>query len=647
MLNEDKVKRSSFEPYSEKSILNNFCFDIIEHSETAYIILDLSNFTCEYLNRAAITNIKKADKLDYSQKTLYQLWDEMADVVVKNLNQVVESGETKMLKEVGITSVSSAPYDSQIYYDLNIKPLKHQGKINYILLSFSDVTDRVKQKMKVADVTERYKAINSAVDDGVLLIDSRGEVLEANETFYQIHGLENAEDVPDSVTISQQSFQLLDYDRNLIPFNDWPYFRALRGERVSGHEYIGVNKQSGIEFYGIFNAVPIYDEDKAVKYVVLSIKDITSVIKAKQKLEKSENLLKLIIDNSRDGIHLLNLKSGKYEFMNPSQSELTGFTTDELMFDLQSAAERLHPGDQAIVNKYLEDVIKGIRPDKPVEYRWKVKNGQYRWFSDNRRLIKDEDGNPNYLVGVSRNIDKRKRLEFEILDKNNQLKSFNQLQENLLYMVAHDLKNPISSLNMLLEIWEKDHSQVTVENFHLVLKQIQKRFEVVTAGLTEILKTEGDISSLKVELVNIDQCIANVLEENSFQLTKCEGKVDYKPTGIQIDYVNSYLHSIINNTISNAIKYRATDRKLEITISVMKKSDFLVVGISDNGIGIDLKSHKNWLFKPFKRFTNTSYGTGVGLYLINNLVRKNGGRIEIDSEPGVGTTVSCYLRAYR
>ena len=647
MLNEDKVKRSSFEPYSEKSILNNFCFDIIEHSETAYIILDLSNFTCEYLNRAAITNIKKADKLDYSQKTLYQLWEEMAYVVVKNLNQVVESGETKMLKEVGITSVSSAPYDSQIYYDLNIKPLKHQGKINYILLSFSDVTDRVKQKMKVADVTERYKAINSAVDDGVLLIDSRGEVLEANETFYQIHGLENAEDVPDSVTISQQSFQLLDYDRNLIPFNDWPYFRALRGERVSGHEYIGVNKQSGIEFYGIFSAVPIYDEDKAVKYVVLSIKDITSVIKAKRKLEKSENLLKLIIDNSRDGIHLLNLKSGKYEFMSPSQSELTGFTTDELMFDLQSAAERLHPGDQAIVNKYLEDVIKGIRPDKPVEYRWKVKNGQYRWFSDNRRLIKDEDGNPNYLVGVSRNIDNRKKLEFEILDKNNQLKSFNQLQENLLYMVAHDLNNPISSLNMLLENWEKDHSQVTVENFHLVLKQIQKRFEVVTAGLTEILKTEGDISSLKVELVNIDQCIANVLEENSFQLTKCEGKVDYKPTGIQIDYVNSYLQSIINNTISNAIKYRATDRKLEITISVMKKSDFLVVGISDNGIGIDLKSHKNWLFKPFKRFTNTSYGTGVGLYLINNLVRKNGGRIEIDSEPGVGTTVSCYLRAYR
>jgi len=277
MLNEDKVKRSSFEPYSEKSILNNFCFDIIEHSETAYIILDLSNFTCEYLNRAAITNIKKADKLDYSQKTLYQLWDEMADVVVKNLNQVVESGETKILKEVGITSTSSASIDSQIYYDLNIKPLKHQGKINYILLSFSDVTDRVKQKMKVADVTERYKAINSAVDDGVLLIDSRGEVLEANETFYQIHGLENAEDVPDSVTISQHSFQLLDYDRNLIPFNDWPYFRALRGERVSGHEYIGVNKQLGIEFYGIFSAVPIYDEDKAVKYVVLSIKDITSV----------------------------------------------------------------------------------------------------------------------------------------------------------------------------------------------------------------------------------------------------------------------------------------------------------------------------------------------------------------------------------
>ncbi|MEM6965709.1 MAG: HAMP domain-containing sensor histidine kinase [Bacteroidota bacterium] len=108
----------------------------------------------------------------------------------------------------------------------------------------------------------------------------------------------------------------------------------------------------------------------------------------------------------------------------------------------------------------------------------------------------------------------------------------------------------------------------------------------------------------------------------------------------------SYIKSIFYNLLSNSIKYRSYERPLEITVSITKKDVYTVISITDNGIGIDMERYGHFLFKPFKRLTLERKGTGIGLSIINSVVRKNGGRIEVKSKINKGASFAVYLVPY-
>ena len=72
----------------------------------------------------------------------------------------------------------------------------------------------------------------------------------------------------------------------------------------------------------------------------------------------------------------------------------------------------------------------------------------------------------------------------------------------------------------------------------------------------------------------------------------------------------------------------------------------MTLAFADNGLGIDLSRQGHKLFRPFSRLTTRGEGKGLGLYLIKNMVEKNGGKVMLHSTPGQGTTVTCYLVEY-
>jgi PAS domain S-box-containing protein len=122
--------------------------------------------------------------------------------------------------------------------------------------------------------------------------------------------------------------------------------------------------------------------------------------------------LRTVIENSRDAINMLDLASGRYVLMSPAQVGLTGFTEEELReMTAEAVYDRVHPDDRHVAVSQQKTLAAGLEPESTVEYRWKVKSGEYRWFSDSRKLVRDGQGRPVALVGVSRDITKRKRLE--------------------------------------------------------------------------------------------------------------------------------------------------------------------------------------------------------------------------------------------
>ena len=147
-------------------------------------------------------------------------------------------------------------------------------------------------------------------------------------------------------------------------------------------------------------------------YFVSLFEDITERKKAEETLKETERRLHVITDNSQDGINLLDLTTGKYVFMNPAQVKLTGFTAEEINnISAEEAYDRTYPDDREVTMAQQKKVASGEDVSEPVEYRWKVKSGEYRWFSDSRKLVRDEHGQAIAIVGISRDITERKKTE--------------------------------------------------------------------------------------------------------------------------------------------------------------------------------------------------------------------------------------------
>ena len=161
------------------------------------------------------------------------------------------------------------------------------------------------------------------------------------------------------------------------------------------------------------SAVPLTGGRPEPPYdLLVMVTDETDRVRAEQALQESERELRTIVDNSRDGINMLDLATCRYVFMSPAQVRLTGFTQEEINnISAEEACDRVHPEDRELSVEQQRMVIAGEEPTEPVMYRWKVKSGEYRWFSDQRKLVRDEDGRPVALVGISRDITEQKQIE--------------------------------------------------------------------------------------------------------------------------------------------------------------------------------------------------------------------------------------------
>jgi signal transduction histidine kinase len=142
--------------------------------------------------------------------------------------------------------------------------------------------------------------------------------------------------------------------------------------------------------------------------------------------------------------------------------------------------------------------------------------------------------------------------------------------------------------------------------------------------------------------MNFSEMIEQVWEDNFKNETEVDLQIHLEAQ--QITFVKSYLKSILYNFISNAIKYRHPKRKPSIQITTKELADEVVMSIQDNGVGIDLRKHRQKLFGLYQRFHLDKEGKGMGLYLCKTQVEALGGRIEVQSEVGTGTKFDIYFR---
>lgn len=227
---------------------------------------------------------------------------------------------------------------------------------------------------------------------------------------------------------------------------------------------------------------------------------------------------------------------------------------------------------------------------------------------------------------------------------NSELEDRNKELDSLLHIISHDLKTPIATLRASLDIIERKLAAQLQEK-ELKLLTISKNS---ISHMTETIQSLGEIIKTK-QLANpiletIDLCllINDIILELQGTIEETHAEILVNINECEFYYERIHLHSIIQNLITNALKFRHPGRPPVVSIAALKVEGSLRLSVTDNGLGIPEKQKHN-LFSKYIRFHHHLEGTGIGLYLIKQFIDRTGGSIEVMSEEDKGTTFTVVL----
>ena len=235
----------------------------------------------------------------------------------------------------------------------------------------------------------------------------------------------------------------------------------------------------------------------------------------------------------------------------------------------------------------------------------------------------------------------------ELHESNTQLVRTNVDLDNFIYTASHDLKAPITNIEGLLYLLREELPADVIQTGNVAptlthLFDAVERFKRTIDHLTEVSKLQKehtpDLAAVDLAAVveDVRQDLAPLLRATNAQLTVAV--TDFPA----ILFSEKNLRSVVYNLLSNALKYRHPDRRPHVDVQAHVQGRFTVLEVHDNGLGIGAV-HLPRLFTMFQRFHTHVEGTGIGLFMIKRMVENAGGRLEVHSQLGAGTTFFVHL----
>ncbi|MFZ6025549.1 MAG: PAS domain-containing sensor histidine kinase [Bacteroidota bacterium] len=355
-------------------------------------------------------------------------------------------------------------------------------------------------------------------------------------------------------------------------------------------------------------------------------------------LWKSEQLLKGIINNTSAAIFLKDTK-GKYLLVNRRfandfdlrEEDIIGKTT----FDLfpEEVAAKLVSNESAIIASKEANTAEMTT----------IVRGVSKTMLTNKFPLFDEQLNVFAICGVATDFTevKKSRTEQEILSL--QLQQKNQQLLNFAHITSHNLRSPVSNLNSLLWLYKESQTEeekaLLFEKFETVIHNLSETLN----ELIDALKIQEDTGKKRESLL-FEEVFKKVKDSMIGKIIETEAVVSYNFTKAPaLEYPKLYLESILQNLLSNSLKYRSPLRTPVIYAETLFENGILILKFKDNGLGIDLNRHSDKLFGLNKTFHRHEEAKGVGLFITKTQVEAMGGSITAISEVDKGSTFIIYF----
>lgn len=378
------------------------------------------------------------------------------------------------------------------------------------------------------------------------------------------------------------------------------------------------------------------------------------LLDSQRKVRSAEQLYRHLVERLPGVTYISSPASVGPTYISPQALELLGLPAEEFISRPDAAMQVIHPDDRESVEANMES-LRRDGGEYTQEFRVVHPDGRVVWIGDDAIVVPGEDAKPLHVQGYLRDITplkdaeatQRAALERE-QTANEKLRELGGMKDDFVALVSHELRTPLTSIRGYLElVLEGKSSGLSKE--HGEFLGIVDRNAARLERLVDDLLFMARLGSGKLELSLQDTDLAALARESvgaatpraSAQAVKFECAVDEVP---RVRGDPGRLGQLLDNLISNAVKFTPDGGRVDVR--VFAQNGDVAIEVADTGIGIS-SNEQSQLFQKFFRTSAAGeraiQGTGLGLSISKAIVEAHAGRIELESEEDIGTTIRVLL----
>ena len=292
------------------------------------------------------------------------------------------------------------------------------------------------------------------------------------------------------------------------------------------------------------------------------------------------------------------------------------------------------PADVERVSRAFEDICEGRSDSYHQEYQViNKKTGNSYWEESYATIVeRDADGKPTKIVGTSQRIDERKHLENSLVAARNKAEESDRLKTAFLANMGHVIRTPLNAICGFADLLPvidnpEDRNQMIAE-----IQSNNRKLLRIIDGLVSMSKIEAGAKSLMMAKVDLNQLLQQMAD--TYQpTTNLPIQVQCPLPELKIESDREKVLEILDHLVQNAVKFTTEG---EITLSYEVQGNQVRVNVADTGKGV-AKADQARIFERFVKLDEYIPGTGLGLSVVESLVKNLGGSVGVDSSLGVGS----------
>jgi PAS domain S-box-containing protein len=420
------------------------------------------------------------------------------------------------------------------------------------------------------------------------------------------------------------------------------------GGTPEGHpplkRYLGIPVFKGTEFLGLMGfanrETDYLEEDvKFLEPIISSYANFIKAIRINRKRKEADSMYRLISENSGDiiAVHDFDMT---FKYVSPSIEKVTGYSPEEL----------IGKKPQQVFGIIAEPIFESEDFEKRVFPHVHKISGKTVFLEILGSVLYDEKGMPIGKVATARDVTERELILDELRVAFEKEKDLNKLKSRFISMISHELKTPLSTITSSIELLKfgleipKGEDPEGKQKRHI--DRIHSQVNRLTRIISDILTLENysnNNAPSYVEKINLNKFIESLIED-CFKIgdtPQINLKLPDEELIVNID--SAGLSHIIKNIVENALKYSSETNKKPV-LKLLHYEKYFKIEVQDYGLGIP-EEEKKYIFDSFFRAKNVENlrGTGLGLNIVQEFVKKLGGKVEFKSKVGKGSVFTIKL----